>query len=117
MTAVTTPSLTLAEFLQRPETKPASEYIHGEVIQKPMPKGRHSRLQGKLCTTINQVAELQKIAYAFPELRCNFGDRSIVPDIAIFQWNQIPLTEAGQVPDNFGLPPDWVIEINRHPGL
>ncbi|MEO1683972.1 MAG: Uma2 family endonuclease, partial [Cyanobacteria bacterium J06631_12] len=59
-------------FLQLPETKPASEYIDGRIIQKSMPKGRHSRLQGKLCATINQVTEEANIAYAFPELRCSF---------------------------------------------
>ncbi len=111
MVQVQSKSLTLAEFLQLPETKPASEYINGSIIQKPMPKGRHSRLQGKLCTTINQVAEEAKIAYAFPELRCSFGDRSIVPDVAVFQWERIPLTPAGEVPDQFEMPPDWVIEI------
>lgn len=103
--------LTLQEFLQQPETKPASEYINGEIIQKPMPKGRHSRLQGKLCATINQVAEEAKIAYAFPELRCSFGGRSIVPDVAVFQWERIPFTAEGHVPDNFDLTPDWIIEI------
>jgi Uma2 family endonuclease len=103
--------LTLVEFLELPETKPASEYINGKIIQKPMPKGRHSRLQGKLCATINQVAEDPKIAYAFPELRCSFGSRSIIPDIAIFQWERIPFTPEGNVPDNFDLAPDWTIEI------
>ncbi|MEM1255779.1 MAG: Uma2 family endonuclease [Cyanobacteria bacterium P01_H01_bin.21] len=103
--------LTLQEFLQLPETKPASEYINGDIIQKPMPKGRHSRLQGKLCAAINQVAEASKIAYAFPELRCSFGGRSIVPDVAIFQWDRIPFTPEGEVPDNFDLSPDWTIEI------
>ncbi|MEL6813255.1 MAG: Uma2 family endonuclease [Cyanobacteria bacterium J06598_3] len=103
--------LTLEEFLQLPETKPASEYIDGSIIQKPMPKGRHSRLQGKLCATINQVAEDAKIAYAFPELRCSFGGRSIIPDIAVFQWERIPFTPEGNVPDNFDLAPDWTIEI------
>ena len=103
--------LTLQEFLQQPETKPASEYIDGELIQKPMPKGRHSRLQGKLCAAINQVAEDAKLAYAFPELRCSFGDRSIVPDIAVFQWDRIPFSSEGDVPDNFNLPPDWTLEI------
>jgi len=103
--------LTLVEFLELPETKPASEYINGKIIQKPMPKGRHSRLQGKLCATINQVAEDPKIAYAFPELRCSFGGRSIIPDIAIFQWERIPFTPEGNVPDNFDLAPDWTIEI------
>jgi len=103
--------ITLQEFLQLPETKPASEYINGEIIQKHKPKGRHSRLQGKLCATINQVAEEAKIAYAFPELRCSFGGRSIVPDVAVFRWERIPFTPEGEVPDNFDLPPDWTIEI------
>ncbi len=104
-------TLTLQEFLQQPETKPAREYINGEIIQKPMPKGRHSRLQGKLCATINQVSENTKIAYAFPELRCSFGARSIVPDVSVFRWERIPFTSDGNVPDNFNLPPDWTIEI------
>ncbi|AFZ29311.1 protein of unknown function DUF820 [Gloeocapsa sp. PCC 7428] len=111
MTSTTTPNITLAEFLKLPETKPASEYINGEIVQKPMPKGRHSRLQSKLCAAINDITEEQKIAYAFPELRCSFGDRSIVPDIAVFQWQRIPFNANGEVPDNFELPPDWVIEI------
>ncbi|EDX82848.1 conserved hypothetical protein [Synechococcus sp. PCC 7335] len=104
-------SLTLQEFLQLPETKPASEYIDGKIIQKPMPKGRHSRLQGKLCATINQVAEESKLAYAFPELRCSFGGRSIVPDVAVFGCDRIPFTSTDEVPDSFDLPPDWTIEI------
>ena len=90
--------LTLQEFLELPETEPAGEYIDGQVIQKPMPKGRHSRLQGKLCAATNQVAEEPKVAYAFPELRCPYpagsrcrvyGGRSIVPDVAVFRWNQV----------------------------
>lgn len=111
MTVTVSQAISLEEFLQLPETKPASEYINGEIVQKPMPKGRHSRLQGKICAAINQVAEEQKIAYAFPELRCSFGSRSIVPDAAVFQWNRIPFQPDGEVPDNFLLAPDWTIEI------
>ncbi|MEH2318396.1 Uma2 family endonuclease [Nostoc sp.] len=111
MSATTTQRLTLKEFLKLPETKPASEYINGEIIQKLMPKGRHSRLQGKLGAVVNEVTENQKIAYAFPELRCSFGERSIIPDVAVFQWKRIPFTVDYQVPDNFELPPDWTIEI------
>lgn len=111
MTTTTSPLITLQEFLKFPETKLKSEYINGEIIQKSMLKGRHSRLQGKLCTVINQVAEAAKITYAFPELRCIFGDRSIVPDISVFQWYRILFYENGEVPDNFELPPDWAIEI------
>jgi Uma2 family endonuclease len=108
--AASNPS-TLESFLQLPETKPVREYINGEIVTKPMPKGRHSRLQGKLCSTINQVTEAEKIAYAFPELRCTFGGSSIVPDVAVFEWQQIRFNENGEVPDDFKLPPDWTIEV------
>lgn len=54
----TVESLTLEEFLARPETKPASEFINGKVSQKPMPQGEHSILQGELCDRINQVTAL-----------------------------------------------------------
>jgi Uma2 family endonuclease len=49
--------------------------------------------------------------YAFPELRCSFGKRSIVPDIAVFQWVIIPFDADGEVPNDFLLCPDWTIEI------
>ena len=55
--------ITLEEFLKLPETKPYSEYINGQVIQKPMPQGKHSKLQGELITAINAIAKPQKIAF------------------------------------------------------
>ena len=111
MTSTLSQPISLKEFLQLPETKPAKEYIDGEIIQKTMPKGRHSRLQGKLCTVINEATEAEKIAYAFPELRCTFGGRSIIPDIAVFLWGNIAFNQAGEIEDNFNLHPDWTIEI------
>ena len=87
-------SLTLAEFLKLPETKPASIYLPGEIIQKPMPKTRHSRLQA-----------------AFPELRCTFGGRSIVPDVAVIRWQQIDFDKSGEPVDDVLIAPNWTIEI------
>jgi len=57
-------AIALEEFLALPETKPASEYINGQVIQKPMPQGKHSKLQGKLVTAINQVVEDKKNCFS-----------------------------------------------------
>lgn len=110
---VQTPSklFTLAEFLQLPETKPASEYIDGQIIQKPMPQGKHSAIQGELVPAINAVVKPKQIARAFPELRCTFGERSIVPDIAVFCWNRIPREDNGNIANTFVLAPDWTIEI------
>ena len=105
------PIPTLEEFLKLPETKPASEYIDGKIYQKPMPQGKHSTLQSELISAINQAGKTQKLAYAFPELRCTFVGRSIVPDIAVFEWQNIPLDNNGQIANKFTIAPDWIIEI------
>jgi len=103
--------LTLEAFLELPDTKPASQFINGEILQKPMPQGEHSRLQAKLCAGINQATEADKIAYAFPELRCTFVEQSLNPDVAVFRWEHIPRTASGRIENRFFIPPDWSIEI------
>lgn len=103
--------LQLADFLQLPETKPASEFIAGQVFQKPMPQGKHSTLQSDLTTAINGVLKPDRIGRAYPELRCVFGDRALVPDITVFTWERIPRDETGKVLNNFGIAPNWAIEI------
>jgi Uma2 family endonuclease len=103
--------IALEEFLKLPETKPASEFINDRIYQKPMPQGKHSRLQFKLCNAINTEGEAQKIALAFPELRCTFGGRSIVPDVTVFTWERIPFDDNGEVENSFQIYPDWTIEI------
>ena len=120
---VQTPSkpITIDEFLQLPETKPASEYVDGQIIQKPMPQGQHSRIQQKLMSAINTVTEDDRIALTLPELRCTYpagshpsdvyGSRSIVPDIAVFQWARLPVNEDGSIANTFNAQPDWTIEI------
>ncbi|MBW4450200.1 MAG: Uma2 family endonuclease [Spirirestis rafaelensis WJT71-NPBG6] len=104
-------NLSLEEFLKLSETKPASEYIDGRIYQKPMPQGKHSTIQTELVSAINQVGKEQKLAYAFTELRCTFAGRSLVPDIAVFEWQRIPLDAEGRVANKFEIHPDWIIEI------
>lgn len=103
--------LTLDEFLKLPETKPASEFIDGKIIQKPMPQGKHSTIQGDLGADINRCLKPERIARAYPELRCTFGGRSIVPDVTVFRWERIPRDENGRVSNTFAIAPDWTIEI------
>jgi Uma2 family endonuclease len=104
-------NLCLSEFFKLPETKPASEYIDDKIYQKPMPQGEHSTLQSFLVTSINEIGKPQRLAYAFPELRCTFGGMSLVPDIAVFEWSRIPLLANGRIANKFQIPPDWIIEI------
>jgi Uma2 family endonuclease len=104
-------SLTLVEFLKLPETEPASEYIDGKIIQKPMPQGKHSSIQTEMATTINAGLRSNRVARAFTELRCNFGGRSIIPDVAVFTWPRISRDENGEIANVFQVAPDWTIEI------
>ena len=103
--------ITLEEFLKLPETEPESEYMNRKIYQKPMGQGKHSYLQYKISSLINQLGEPQETAYAFPELRCTFGGQSIVPDVVVFEWEHTGLDQNQQVINTYLIPPDWIIEI------
>jgi Uma2 family endonuclease len=109
--AITQREMTLEEFLELPERKPALEYEEGRITQKVSPKGRHSRLQFCVAQLVNQFAEPGKLAMAFPELRVTFAGRSRVPDVSIFRWDRIPRDAHGRVADDFQEPPDVAVEI------
>jgi Uma2 family endonuclease len=111
--------VTLAEFLLLPETKPAIEFIDGQIIQKPMPQGKHSLIQIELGSNINTAFKPQRLVRAYTELRCSFGDRSLVPDVTVFTSDsprerlrqRIPRDENGDIANVFSIAPDWTIEI------
>ncbi len=103
--------LSLAAFLNLPETEPASEYIDDQIHQKFMPQGKHSLIQTEFASTINQQGKPRKLALALTELRCTFGGRSIVPDIAVFEWSRIPVDENREIANRVESHPDWLIEI------
>lgn len=106
-----TQSLSLEDFLAQPETKPASEYINGKIVQKPMPQAKHSRIQAKLIIAIENAIGNPPEAIAFPELRCRVGDRAIVPDIVVLEYASIPRDAEGNLENIVNQAPDWTIEI------
>lgn len=103
-------TLALEDFLKLPylEESPAWEYVNGVARQKPMPKTRHAILQKRLLNAIDNSSDEYT---ALPELRCTFGDRSVVPDVAVIAWNRIQINAVGEPEDNFTQAPDWTIEI------
>jgi Uma2 family endonuclease len=68
MLKATTDSITLEQFLQLPELKPALEFIGGRIIQKMPPKLPHSVIQGELLMALNAFARPRKLGRAYPEL-------------------------------------------------
>ncbi|MCX7597122.1 MAG: Uma2 family endonuclease [Fischerella sp.] len=111
MTIVVPRATTIEEFLKLPfiDESPAWEYINGEAVQKPMGGGKHSLLQKRLVAAIDAAGSNYE---AFPELRCSFGNRSIVPDIVVVATNKLPLDDSGDITSTgIEFAPAWVIEI------
>jgi Uma2 family endonuclease len=111
MTVALPQRLTLAQFLTLPyiEESPAWEFVQGEVTQKPMPGGKHSRIQSRLVGAINAIDSPYE---ALSELRCTVEGRSIVPDIAVLVQSQIPADENGEiVGTGVNFAPVWIIGI------
>jgi Uma2 family endonuclease len=109
--AITSPPLTLEQFLALPEEKPSLEFVDGVVTRKVSPKARHSALQAELVERLNQTSRPGEVARAFPELRTTFAGASRVPDVAVYRWERIPRDARGELVDDVLEPPDVVIEI------
>ena len=103
--------MSLKNFLELPEFKPAFEYIGGRIIQKMSPLFPHSRLQGSLWRRLEDFARPRKLGEAFLELRCVFGGASQVPDIAFLAEDRIPKYRRGEEPSHFPFAPDLAVEI------
>ncbi len=107
------PATTLEAFLQMPEIEeaPAWEFVDGRMVRKVSPKRKHVTLQDAFVDSINDFSEPAGLGTAFPELRCTFGGRSIVPDV-VFQIRQhIEFDAQGYVTEDVFVPPDLMVEI------
>ncbi|KAB8331923.1 Uma2 family endonuclease [Scytonema tolypothrichoides VB-61278] len=109
---ITVPATTtLKEFLELPyvDESPPWEFMNGEAIQKPMGGGKHSLLQKRLIAVIDAAGSQYE---SFPELRCTFGNRSVVRDVVVVATHQLPLDDSGDIiSSGIEFPPPWVIEI------
>ncbi len=103
--------LTVEQFRRLPGTKPALEFVGGRVIQKMSPKTTHSVIQFRLGLRLHEHVKPNNLGELFPELRCTFGGESIVPDIAFFRSDRVPVDDRGHYIDDVTYAPDLSIEI------
>ena len=96
---------------QSPRNQTCQGIYQRKNYSKTHAQGKHSIIQRELNFFLTTAFRLNKTAQAFPELRCTFGDRSIVPDIAVFRSERIPKENNGDIANAFNLHPDWIIEI------
>src|SRR6266516_2096296 len=99
--AIVQEGLTLEQFLKLPEEKPALEFHQGRVSQKVAPQIQHSRIQTKLPQRIDAFAEPRQLAMAFTEMRTILGGSALVPDVSVYRWERVPLTEDGELVRRF----------------
>jgi Uma2 family endonuclease len=105
--------LTLEEFLRMPgiDERPYKEFIDGRVETKMSPQKKHGRLQKRLINHVDAYSEPRELGESFPELRCTFAGRSIIPDVVFLLDEHIETDEAGEILDPTPHPPDIHVEI------
>lgn len=109
---VTAPQgLTLEQFLELPEEKPALEYDAGMVTQKVPPQYEHSELQAQIIWCLRRGLGPDSPVRVLPELRVSYSGRSCVPDISVYRRERLPHPVRGRRVGEVRIPPDLAIEI------
>jgi Uma2 family endonuclease len=105
--------LNLEDFLKLPgiDDHPTLEYIDGKVEAKVAAQKKHSRIQKFLIIDLDGFSVPRGLGESFPELRCTFAGRSIVPDVVFLLAEHIDTDSAGQLVNETFRPPDIHIEI------
>jgi Uma2 family endonuclease len=105
--------MTLDEFLQLPETEPASEFICGEVVQKTMPSFEHSRIAFILAFLFETYFRKAGQGVGVIELRHSDRDesRAYLPDVGILLSGRVPRDARTRKRGPIESPPDIAIEI------
>jgi Uma2 family endonuclease len=105
--------ISLEEFLRLPEIDehPYLEYIDGRIEAKVAPQKKHSLLGKRLMMDIDAYSKPRNLGETFPELRCTFAGRSIIPDIVFLHEDHIETDDNGVVLNPTLRPPDLHIEI------
>ena len=109
--AVLVKDLSLEQFLELPEEKPAFEFEDGRITQKVSPQGQHGRIQAGLTELIDRFAIPRKVALTLTEFRASYGSRSYVPDLSVYRWSRLSFNAAGKLANKQSNLPDLVVEI------
>lgn len=106
-------TISLEEFLRLPEIDehPYLEYIDGRIEAKAPPQTKHAVIEKELMKHVDAYSEPRQLGTTFPQLRCTFGGRSIVPDVVFLLDEHIETDEKGEFLDPTLLAPDIHVEI------
>lgn len=105
--------LGLDGFLRHPriDVRPYLEYLGDRVERKVSPRARHSVITKELVACLDAFARGRGLGEAYPELRCTFAGRSIVPDVVFLLRDHQPLNAEGEEVNESRRTPDVQVEI------
>jgi len=105
--------ISLEEFLRMPEIDehPYLEYIAGRIEAKISPQEKHGVIEKELMIHVDAHSKPRQLGMTFPELRCTFAGRSIIPDVVFLLDEHIETDERGEFLDPTFCPPDIHVEI------
>jgi Uma2 family endonuclease len=106
-------ALTLEEFLRLPEIDehPYLEFIDGRIEAKVSPQKKHSVIQKRLMMSLDSFSQARGLGETFPELRCTFAGRSLVPDLVFLTTDHIQADSQGDLINETFQAPDLHVEI------
>src|SRR5260370_13441734 len=106
-------AITLEEFLSLPEIDehPYLEYLDGRIEAKVSPQKKHSVIEKRLMNDVDAYSEPRQLGQTFPELRCTFAGRSIIPDVVFLLDDHIDTDERDEILDPTLRPPAIHVEI------
>ncbi len=98
-----------------PQTKPASEWIFGRVVQKVSPRARHANAQARVASALLSWADEYGIGRIGTEWEFRIAPpaevvRSLVPDVAFLSYTKLGFDqdEAAQMP---AIAPNVAVEV------
>ncbi|MCE7872349.1 Uma2 family endonuclease [bacterium CPR1] len=103
-------TMSLEEFLSRPEVKPYEEYLHRRAIQKTVPSFPHSLTQAELARHLGNWAA-ERGGFVVTEQRCllkvGADTHVVLPDVAFFPPGVLRSIPPGAVE----IPPLLAVEV------
>ena len=108
--AVTPRRVTLDQFLQLPDERPALE-LHSGIVTRMSPKGPHGTLVFELGFKLVSASGPDHPLRMCVETRFSIGGESFVADLIGYKPDRIPVDAHGDVAEDFLTPPDIVVEV------
>lgn len=105
--------MSLDEFLALPETEPASEFVCGRIVPKPMPTLAHGFFGAWLIWYLQEYFQAHPLGIVVTEARHanRDEDRAYLPDVGVILRRNIPRSRAAIMRGPLEMRPDLAVEI------